>query len=173
MTAYARVISFFLSVDCIEKCGNYQDPDEIISDSEEDKFDEIKTCLATHCEGNSVKDCRVECSPCYPLCKTCTGPNKEDCVDCNSDIGSNSAAAGCDCASHFYYDPNTKFCQECSSLCGECTGPSSKDCTSCASNAYQILDQDNGLEECVSFCNINGFYPDGRTCKSTFSSLIK
>ena len=120
-----------------------------------------------------MEDCRVECLECHPLCETCGGPKLTDCFTCNSNLGATYDLERCNCPSHHYYDEVIKFCLECNILCKECIlGSSSTDCTLCARTAFQILPAYNGVVECVSFCDINKYYPDDRTCKRTLIHLM-
>ena len=119
------------------------------------------------------EDCCVKCLECHPLCITCNGPEPIHCLICNSNLGATYDFEGCSCPSHHYYDAAVKFCLECNVLCKECIlGSSSTDCTLCARTAFEILPAHNGVVECVSFCDINKYYPDGRTCKRTLIHLM-
>jgi len=137
-----------------------------------------------------VKDCRVECLKCHPLCETCDGPNSTNCFTCNLNLGAINLGAinfdginlgaipnakGCSCPHRHYYDEATKSCLRCNDLCERCIlGSSPTDCTHCASAAFQILDVHNKVVECVSLCDASKYYPDGnnRICKCTLIHLM-
>lgn len=40
-----------------------------------------------------------ECKPCHKSCKTCDGPNANDCTSCNEDIRETLSNGECKCKS--------------------------------------------------------------------------
>lgn len=72
-----------------------------------------------------------QCSQCDPSCLTCSGPGRNQCVTCPSNIVINNgfcsgSAAGC--SSGFYVGPNNN-CQPCMANCGLCY--SANICSTC------------------------------------------
>ena len=88
----------------------------------------------------------MTCYVCNPICNTCQGPDKTDCLSCSLD---NFYEGTCinDCPNGTYAESNT--CLSCDSNCLTCYGQSFDNCLSCESDKIPINN--------VCFC-VNGTY---------------
>ncbi|KAL4484961.1 hypothetical protein ABPG74_020138 [Tetrahymena malaccensis] len=113
---------------------------------------------------------------CYQSCKTCSGPQQQDCyfipesqnLDCNDGyviIQDQNRQKYCGkCKAYEYYIPRNFSCQICHYTCRTCTGPSGFECSvlsvskllDCNDNGNTLLNSNNQLY--CGYCEINEYY---------------
>ncbi|XP_063753552.1 proprotein convertase subtilisin/kexin type 5-like [Eleginops maclovinus] len=110
-----------------------------------------------HCkEGFFVDEKSQECEPCHHACRTCGGPQYDDCDSCeeeltlkNGECVENQNLASC---------PETQFrnshheCELCHSTCKTCSAATNEDCNSCYLGSFLTPHQ-----TCVSRCPAGTF----------------
>lgn len=117
------------------------------------------------CASGYFMDTTMNCVACSSTCKSCTGPNANQCLDCLFDrkiektaAGSQcicmdgylSTSAGCipkatspDCPADKFKDPADNLCKGCMPSCKTCLGPAAADCVVCPPNAFLPKVSDN------------------------------
>ncbi|XP_048065150.1 proprotein convertase subtilisin/kexin type 5b isoform X2 [Megalobrama amblycephala] len=130
--------------------------------------DDCLTCDASECylceegfflsDGMCVKSCKEgfygdekqECEPCHHMCRTCGGPEFDDCDSCEDDMFLEKGR----CISKSYIKcPDGKFlngqgeCEQCHSSCRTCSGNDKEQCDSCEKGMFLTNSQ-----MCVSVC---------------------
>lgn len=124
------------------------------------------------CEDNQylVDNDPLVCAFCHSDCKTCDGPEYDDCMTCTNPLISPNADIGyCVCAAgEFANDKMPLVCDSCDDSCSECSGPSYDDCIvckdldyspfvspgrcKCANNEYEISKLNLRCDLCHSSC---------------------
>uniref|UniRef100_A0A7N8XGI2 Proprotein convertase subtilisin/kexin type 5b n=1 Tax=Mastacembelus armatus TaxID=205130 RepID=A0A7N8XGI2_9TELE len=120
------------------------------------------TCVANCADGFFVDEESQECEPCHRACRTCGGPQFNDCDSCedgftleNGECLEGRKSAPCP-EGHFRNSTNEE-CQQCHQLCHRCSGPGSDHCLSCNEPHFS----------CVQECP-EGYYgedKDERVCE--------
>ena len=133
------------------------------------------------------------CEKCHFSCSTCSGPNADQCVQCDAQgqypyakdslclrscptgtfhvlLASGFKACVTSCKSTFYVDPNSNTCLRCDPTCGSCSGSGVDQCTSCdPSGAYPYALDGQCLSSCPADTVLedrNGVQICHRTCKA-------
>ena len=92
-----------------------------------------------YCDNNwSGDDCAAYTGPCHPGCYSyggCTGPNLDDCIDCEAH-SSRDATGRCVCDPGWAGYKCTVYTGACDSHCYGCDGPSAHECQACSTHAY-------------------------------------
>ena len=134
----------------------------------------LNTCTTT-CPTTYYKDNTTNlCTRCYQhitgtsqlqSCKTCDGPNSNNCLTCNTGVYYDPVNKQCvySCPAQTWADSSTYTCKACyvpadpstpPFACASCSGTTSNKCLSCFSGAFL----DPTTSTCVSTCP-NGYYP--------------
>ena len=108
---------------------------------------------------------------CSGSCATCTGPNQNDCISCNSGLYLSINTCVDNCPSGTYLDTSSQSCQgnssllllminyffiACDTTCQTCSGSSNTDCTSCKPSGQPSFLYNS---RCYTSCP-DGTYPD-------------
>ncbi|XP_073723703.1 proprotein convertase subtilisin/kexin type 5b isoform X1 [Misgurnus anguillicaudatus] len=105
------------------------------------------TCVET-CPEGFYSDMKQECEPCHSMCRSCGGPNLDDCDSCEDDMslkdGQCIGKSKITCSDGFF--PNVG-CEQCHSSCKSCLGPEEDQCDSCHEGIFLTNSQ-----TCVSAC---------------------
>ncbi|EAS04209.2 zinc finger lsd1 subclass family protein, partial (macronuclear) [Tetrahymena thermophila SB210] len=112
-----------------------------------------------------------ECKQCDILCKTCYGPDSNNCLSCEGpDLFYQEIFKKCvqDCDKNQYKNEVNQTCSTCDPQCATCFGPGSNNCLSCPRNLILSLGQ------CVEVCpvsyyknsDINECLPCDPTCQN-------
>lgn len=109
------------------------------------------------------------CSPCSPLCGTCSGPDSTQCLSCDVAsvtpfLQSSQCVAQCNENAYALMLQDTGMCMPCDTTCKECSGPSSTDCSSCSSSFpfFQRVPFQSGA--CVAACDSGSFADEHNAC---------
>eukprot|EP00828_Plagiopyla_frontata_P040220 TRINITY_DN538_c0_g1_i2.p1 TRINITY_DN538_c0_g1~~TRINITY_DN538_c0_g1_i2.p1 ORF type:complete len:1831 (+),score=273.59 TRINITY_DN538_c0_g1_i2:3-5495(+) len=138
------------------------------------------TCPDTNCLECSTANCTV-CKPGYQLtsnntclgchysCKTCSGPNENQCTSCDLNnyqipdrLDATATIFKCKCTEASKFINASGICASCHYSCATCTGSTSSQCTSCLSTDFRVLTQN-------TYCTcLNGYFNNGTqsTCVS-------
>ncbi|XP_013775732.1 furin-like protease 2 [Limulus polyphemus] len=95
-------------------------------------LENLGVCLRT-CPDGQFGDEDSVCQHCHPQCKTCYGPNSDNCFSCRSETYLMDAYCVEHCRSGFYKDETLQQCLPCSSNCVTCEGTPYR-CLSCGKN---------------------------------------
>ncbi|KAL4481586.1 hypothetical protein ABPG74_007675 [Tetrahymena malaccensis] len=106
----------------------------------------------------------VQCSNCNSLCKTCSGPDKNNCLSCLNYLFNNQCY---DSQPPQTYCDSQKICHQCSLGCNSCQD--SKTCSDCLENFF--LASDNTCQQCYPNClTCNGNNPN--QCLTCQNALV-
>ncbi|KAL4508729.1 hypothetical protein ABPG73_006115, partial [Tetrahymena malaccensis] len=106
----------------------------------------------------------VQCSNCNSLCKTCNGPNKNNCLSCLNYLFNSQCY---DFQPPQTYCDSQKICHQCSLECNSCQD--SKTCSDCLENFF--LTSDNTCQQCYPNClTCNGKNPN--QCLTCQNALV-
>ncbi|EAR90505.2 zinc finger lsd1 subclass family protein (macronuclear) [Tetrahymena thermophila SB210] len=91
------------------------------------------------------------CQPCHNSCKTCDGPNNNNCQSCLalSLFQQSSKTCVSQCNPNQYQnnsDPNNLICSSCDPSCATCSGPNNNNCVTCTGSLFLYQNQ------CISNC---------------------
>ncbi|RXN20211.1 pro convertase subtilisin kexin type 5 isoform X1 [Labeo rohita] len=106
------------------------------------------TCVET-CKEGFYGDMKQECEPCHHTCRSCGGPDHNDCDSCEDDM---------------FLDKGQSDCEQCDSSCWTCSGNGKEQCDSCqdACDEYHFLHEDECLDDCPK-----GYFTDVAQKKCT------
>ncbi|EAS06676.2 zinc finger lsd1 subclass family protein (macronuclear) [Tetrahymena thermophila SB210] len=132
-----------------------------------------KTC-SENCQLNQFKNTsNQECTSCNASCKTCYGPDSNNCLSCEGpDLFYQEIFKKCvqDCDKNQYKNEVNQTCSTCDPQCATCFGPGSNNCLSCPRNLILILSLGQCVEKCpVSYyknSDINQCLPCDPTCQN-------
>lgn len=93
------------------------------------------------------------------FCKTCIGPNENQCTSCTVMMFTENGACVAKCQEGYYGNTKTFTCHKCSPECYGCEEKKHK-CTSCKGNLYL-----NENQKCISDCIENEFLESYKYCK--------
>merc|ERR1740133_35373 len=109
------------------------------------------------------------CLPCDAACDSCTGPSKDECMDCPMSCPQAPTDGKC---ANGQYSMGVE-CMDCDSSCisgtvgpaglaqgDSCTGPDAGDCTKCPYLCYPTCNEECDVSQCK-----HGQYPHGSECK--------
>uniref|UniRef100_A0A8C1PM43 Proprotein convertase subtilisin/kexin type 5b n=1 Tax=Cyprinus carpio TaxID=7962 RepID=A0A8C1PM43_CYPCA len=115
---------------------------------EEGFFLSVLKCIS--CKEGFYADMKQECEPCHSTCRSCGGPDDNDCDSCEDDMflerGQCISKSKIKC-------PDGKFlngegeCEQCDSSCRTCSGHQKDQCDSCQEGMFLTNSQ-----LCVSVC---------------------
>ncbi|XP_046898451.1 proprotein convertase subtilisin/kexin type 6 [Hypomesus transpacificus] len=92
------------------------------------------TCVPKCSNGTFFHLEEMKCSPCHTSCSTCTGPGKEECIQCARDFLQQEWRCVQTCApGYFSGEPagyTQHMCRKCEENCLSCDGPGTS-CTKC------------------------------------------
>ncbi|GAA6071512.1 proprotein convertase subtilisin/kexin type 5b isoform X1 [Tachysurus ichikawai] len=128
-------------------------------------------------EGMCLDDCpkayfpkvqEKKCERCHKDCRTCDGPDADDCISCwnPTDVRYNGACLST-CPSFTYKDKTE--CRECDRSCQTCSGPHPSSCLSCRPNMMKDI---NGHCEFYSSCSQNTYEDKDGQCKPCHASCL-
>ncbi|XP_010777410.1 proprotein convertase subtilisin/kexin type 5b isoform X2 [Notothenia coriiceps] len=110
-----------------------------------------------HCkEGFYVDEESRECEPCHRACRTCGGPQYDDCDSCEEELTLKNGE--CLESRQLASCPEKQFrnsqgeCEVCHSSCKTCSAEGKKDCNSCYSGSFLTP-----YQTCVSRCPAGTF----------------
>ncbi|EAS06674.2 zinc finger lsd1 subclass family protein (macronuclear) [Tetrahymena thermophila SB210] len=89
------------------------------------------------------------CQQCDSSCKSCDGPNSNNCLSCqapNLFYQQNLKTCVENCNSDQFKNKNDQICSSCDPSCTTCAGPSSTDCLSCSGDLFLFQNQ------CIQNC---------------------
>lgn len=110
-----------------------------------------------------------KCDPCHILCKTCSGPTKDSCTECNTAVANIEHFNGntCDCDVGYHFDNRqtslAELCSSCFKFCEICLDEDGN-CESCrdipgiqlvgtkcecVDYRYTLYYDEHGIEDCV------------------------
>ncbi|EAR93932.2 H-type lectin domain protein (macronuclear) [Tetrahymena thermophila SB210] len=108
------------------------------------------------------------CEKCSENCKFCTGPDPQQCQECNDQI-------------YFYKNtcsliqPKQTYCEnfichECDASCKSCTGPTSTQCSECYDGYYlNQSKQENTCQVCQKGCSLcQNFFDNCSSCQNPY-----
>ncbi|KAM3849768.1 proprotein convertase subtilisin/kexin type 5-like, partial [Diretmus argenteus] len=160
-----------LGTDCHRSCpdGTYANDTMVCAPCEDPR---CVNCDQSQCywcgkgfyisDGECVQHCREdffvdeegqECEPCHRACRTCGGPNYDDCDSCED--GFTLKAGECLDDRDFASCPDKYFrnskgeCERCHSSCKTCSAPGKEDCNSCDSG-HLLTRQQSCVPRCPS-----------------------
>lgn len=89
-------------------------------------------CRASCPEGYYEDMDEGRCGECHPTCRSCSGPQADDCEACSS-VSPKLYKGSCfrECPTGTYYETTAAECQECHQTCMSCSGPDANQCTQC------------------------------------------
>nr|XP_020510141.1 proprotein convertase subtilisin/kexin type 6-like [Labrus bergylta] len=92
------------------------------------------TCVPECTNGTFFHLEEMSCSPCHSSCRTCTGPGKEECIQCAEGFLQQQWRCVQTCSPGFYSGEAAglphKMCHRCEENCVTCSGPGTT-CTKC------------------------------------------
>ncbi|KAJ8005984.1 hypothetical protein DPEC_G00123560 [Dallia pectoralis] len=112
-------------------------------------------------DGGCVEQCEMgffvdeenqECEPCHRTCRSCDGPNYDDCDSCEDDItltNGECVESGSDSCPEKHFPKGQGKCEQCHSSCQTCTGSGVDECNTC-SQGHFLTAQQACLTECPS-----------------------
>ncbi|XP_051950681.1 proprotein convertase subtilisin/kexin type 5-like [Xyrauchen texanus] len=107
------------------------------------------TCVET-CNEGFYGDMRQECEPCHPMCRSCGGPNYDDCDSCEEEMhldkGQCVNKSSITCPDGNFVNGQNE-CEMCHSSCWSCSGHKENQCNSCEKGMFLTNNQ-----MCVSVC---------------------
>ncbi|EAR93924.2 zinc finger LSD1 subclass family protein (macronuclear) [Tetrahymena thermophila SB210] len=107
----------------------------------------------------------AKCTNCDAACKTCSGPNNNNCLSCTNYLFNNQCYEK---QPPQTYCDDKKICQQCSQGCNTCEGPNS--CKDCMPNFF--LDSYNTCQKCYINClTCNG--ANSNQCLSCQNLILK
>lgn len=84
----------------------------------------------TVCMVQQYQDFNKVCQNCDKTCLTCTGPNENNCLDCDYNVAIKTPENKCVCKQGYFKESTNKTCVQCDAKCKECiTGATV--CTAC------------------------------------------
>uniref|UniRef100_A0A8P4G504 Proprotein convertase subtilisin/kexin type 6 n=1 Tax=Dicentrarchus labrax TaxID=13489 RepID=A0A8P4G504_DICLA len=110
------------------------------------------TCVPECTNGTFFHLEEMTCSPCHSSCRTCTGPGKEECIQCAEDYLQQEWRCVQTCIPGYYSGEAAgvphKMCHRCEENCLSCSGPGTT-CTKCK-EGYSLVSR-----TCIvnAFCN--------------------
>ena len=134
---YSTCPSTFVGLNgsCITECPiNYTETNKIcIVDCEKKAFILNDECCPVCSAGYYADSKTLLCIECNHNCKTCSGPNENQCSTCNSSAYLIKEIHSCiqNCPNYYYSNAQTKECIKCSDNCLQCQN--SKNCIICDS----------------------------------------
>ncbi|KAK3565727.1 hypothetical protein QTP86_014189 [Hemibagrus guttatus] len=110
-----------------------------------------------------------KCERCHRDCRTCDGPDADDCISCwnPTDVRYNGACLST-CPSVTYRDKTE--CRDCDRSCLTCSGPHPSSCLSCRPNMRKDV---NGHCEFYSNCSQNTYEDKDGQCKPCHASCLR
>ncbi|KAA8592193.1 hypothetical protein FQN60_017648 [Etheostoma spectabile] len=110
-----------------------------------------------HCkEGFFVDEESRECEPCHRACRTCGGPQYDDCDSCEDEFklvkGECLKDPQLSTCPEKHFRNSLGECELCSSFCKTCSGAGKEDCNSCNSGHFLTAQQ-----TCTSRCPLGTF----------------
>ncbi|KAL4499147.1 hypothetical protein ABPG72_017049 [Tetrahymena utriculariae] len=127
------------------------------------------TCLTSCPKGFYGNSSNGKCDPCSYKCKTCFGPNDNQCTNCTGDLFFDPILKQCEsnCQQKYYANKNNNQCMECDKSCLECTGSKKNQCKSCP-DTFILFNN-----ECISNCPDQYFKdPNAYNCIKCDSSCF-
>ncbi|KAJ8248760.1 hypothetical protein GJAV_G00227440 [Gymnothorax javanicus] len=103
------------------------------------------------------------CSPCDPVCASCTGASPKDCTSCSSGLLRLLNLCLTHCPTGFYAEESQ--CKSCDRSCELCSGPGPDSCLVCPLPLLEL----QGTRLCVERCPPR-FYQQEHSCKQCHSS---
>ena len=116
-------------------------------------------CAGADYEGLCVDVCpshtyldNASCRRCHPNCnhtRGCSGPGRDQCIECRDDgvsLGQECLSA---CPSGYFADED-RVCRECHATCTTCFGPTARECFRCQSHRIN--------ETCVEGCDLQTMF---------------
>ncbi|KAJ3604400.1 hypothetical protein NHX12_029141 [Muraenolepis orangiensis] len=102
------------------------------------RIDETGHCVwYSHCSLHTYMDAGGQCLLCDPLCHHCSGPRKDQCLNCNATrfLLNNSCVE--ECPTGYYDDVEGQACRRCHESCVSCMGPHSVECVTCKPGLFR------------------------------------
>ncbi|EAR90508.3 zinc finger lsd1 subclass family protein (macronuclear) [Tetrahymena thermophila SB210] len=88
------------------------------------------------------------CQSCDLSCKTCDGPNSNNCLSCQSPMFYQQTSKTCVSSCNQNQFQSNQICYPCDSSCNTCSGPSYFNCLSCSGNTFLYQNQ------CITNCPV-------------------
>ncbi|KAL4507712.1 hypothetical protein ABPG73_012400, partial [Tetrahymena malaccensis] len=115
---------------CVTQCQDDQFHDKINNTCSKQCYYFNSECLNS-CPENYYFDSNFQCNKCDPQCKSCYGPNINQCTKCNYPLFLQDDNTCSLCQLGTYFDSKQKMCISCSFTCLTCNGQNSNNCLSC------------------------------------------
>ncbi|KAL4481592.1 hypothetical protein ABPG74_007681 [Tetrahymena malaccensis] len=164
---YTYCDSDFNCFDCdASKCLTCQNSSDFCLSCQAQQYLFNSKCYNKNPEGAFCKNVSnlnyQNCEKCSENCKFCTGPDPNQCSECNDQI-------------YFYKNtctiiqPNQTYCEnfichECDASCKSCTGPKSTQCSECYDGKYlNQSNSENTCQVCQKGCSL---------CQNSFDNCI-
>ncbi|EAR90506.3 zinc finger lsd1 subclass family protein (macronuclear) [Tetrahymena thermophila SB210] len=142
---------------CDSTCFNCQSPGDSNSCTSCSgyRFLTSNKCLI-NCPSNTFPNIQTNnniCQPCDSSCKTCDGPNSNNCLSCNAPQFFLQSTKTCvlSCNPNQYKNISNQTCSSCDYSCSTCSGPSYTNCLSCSGNTFLYQNQ------CIANCPVKYF----------------
>ncbi|KAG7223418.1 hypothetical protein INR49_015521 [Caranx melampygus] len=121
--------------DCDESCltCSGHEPSSCLSCGPNRRKDANGHCVwSRQCSLNSYLDQNGDCHQCHKVCGHCSGPGKDDCLNCSKPLFllNNTCVQKCP-VGYFAKDIHERVCERCHFSCGSCVGRHSVQCVTC------------------------------------------
>ncbi|KAL4480242.1 hypothetical protein ABPG74_020758 [Tetrahymena malaccensis] len=129
---------------CVNNCTNNQ-----IYDSQKQLCQQCyyyNSQCQSSCPIGYYSDNNFQCQQCSPQCKTCNGPNINQCTSCNYPLYLQDDNTCSICELGQFLDKQQNICKTCNINCLTCNGPNKNNCLSCVKD--QVLSKDTS--ECLT-----------------------
>ncbi|KAL4467287.1 hypothetical protein ABPG72_016881 [Tetrahymena utriculariae] len=129
---------------------------------------QIGTCISCNTQNGYFVSKNAQCLKCHNSCKTCDGPNANNCLTCQDGqviLEQNNQCGVCEVNKGFFIDQksgkcnvcdqNCKTCQNSSNFCTSCQinmGLDNKQCVNCLQQDGLFIDQNGKCVKCDSAC---------------------
>ncbi|EAR95046.2 TNFR/NGFR cysteine-rich region family protein (macronuclear) [Tetrahymena thermophila SB210] len=136
---------------CDSTCATCSGPNQnnCLSCSGSKYLDLSTNQCVTQCPSGTFNDnSNNKCSPCNTDCKTCSGPNNNQCLSCSLPKYFQKSNGMCleNCNSNQFKDNGS--CTDCDASCAACSGADANNCLKCSGSLF--LNQNTNT--CVSSC---------------------